>query len=163
MRAVIQRVRRAKVTVGEETTGEIGVGWLVLLGIAPNDSSTDVDWLAEKITNLRAFEDDAGKMNRSVLDVGGAVLVVSQFTLYGECLKGRRPGFSAAAPPDVAEPLYESFVTALKAHGLPVSKGRFGADMQVELVNDGPVTFVIDVPTGKNRTTDRANSGEQPV
>lgn len=146
MRAVVQRVRRAKVTVGEEVTGEIAAGWLLLLGIAPNDSAKEVDWLAEKIANLRAFQDDVGKMNLSVQDVHGAVLVVSQFTLCGDCLKGRRPGFSGAAPPAVAEPLYESFIVALKALGVPVATGRFGADMQVELVNDGPVTFVIDVP-----------------
>lgn len=146
MRAVVQRVRRAKVTVGEEVTGEIAAGWLLLLGIAPNDSAKEVDWLAEKIANLRAFQDDVGKMNLSVQDVHGAVLVVSQFTLYGDCLKGRRPGFSGAAPPAIAEPLYESFIVALKALGVPVATGRFGADMQVELVNDGPVTFVIDVP-----------------
>lgn len=146
MRAVIQRVSRARVTVGGEVTGEIAAGWLVLLGIAPNDSAKQVDWLAEKVANLRAFADADGKMNLSVLDVGGSVLVVSQFTLYGECLKGRRPGFTGAAPPAVAEPLYESFVVALRALGARVATGRFGADMQVELVNDGPVTFVIDTP-----------------
>lgn len=144
MRAVLQRVRRAKVTVRDETTGEIGIGWLVLLGIAPNDSKKEIDWLAEKVANLRAFADDAGKMNLSVQDVNGAVLVVSQFTLYGDCSKGRRPSFTSAAPPQVAEPIYEAFVNALKALGVPVATGRFGADMQVELVNDGPVTFVVD-------------------
>ena len=144
MRAVLQRVRGAKVTVGGETTGEIGTGWLVLLGVAPADSANDVDWLAEKVANLRAFADADGKMNRSVQDAGGAVLVVSQFTLYGDCRKGRRPGFTGAAPPAIAEPLYESFVTALKALGVPTATGRFAADMQVELANDGPVTFVID-------------------
>jgi D-tyrosyl-tRNA(Tyr) deacylase len=146
MRAVLQRVRRARVTVEDEITGEITRGWLLLLGIAPGDTEKDVDWLAEKIANLRAFEDEAGKMNLSVQDVSGAILVVSQFTLYGDCLKGRRPGFTGAAPPAVAEPLYESFVIALKALGIPVATGRFGADMQVELVNEGPVTFVIDTP-----------------
>jgi D-tyrosyl-tRNA(Tyr) deacylase len=144
MRAVLQRVRRAKVTVGDETTGEIAAGWLVLLGVAPTDSAADVEWLAEKVANLRAFADDAGKMNRSVQEAGGAVLVVSQFTLYGDCRKGRRPGFTGAAPPAVAEPLYAAFVTALKALGVPTATGRFAADMQVELVNDGPVTFVIE-------------------
>jgi D-tyrosyl-tRNA(Tyr) deacylase len=124
------------------------LGWLLLLGIAPGDASTEVNWLAEKVANLRAFQDEAGKMNLSVQDVRGSVLVVSQFTLYGDCLKGRRPGFTAAAPPSIAEPLYESFIVALKALGVPVATGRFGADMQVELVNDGPVTFVIDVPQG---------------
>ncbi len=146
MRAVLQRVSRAKVTVGDEIAGEISLGWLLLLGIAPDDSSKEVDWLAEKVANLRAFQDEAGKMNLSVQDVRGSVLVVSQFTLYGDCLKGRRPGFTDAAPPGIAEPLYESFIVALKALGVPVATGRFGADMQVQLVNDGPVTFVIDVP-----------------
>lgn len=144
MRAVLQRVRRAKVTVGDETTGEIGVGWLVLLGVAPADTQRDVDRLSEKVANLRAFEDGAGKMNLSVQDVGGSVLAVSQFTLYGDCRKGRRPSFIGAAPPAVAEPLYEAFVVALKALGVPVATGRFAADMQVELVNDGPVTFVLE-------------------
>lgn len=146
MRAVLQRVRRAKVTVGSELTGEIAAGWLVLLGIAPADTQKEIDWLAEKVANLRAFDDPAGKMNLSVQDVGGAVLVVSQFTLYGDCLRGRRPGFTGAAPPAVAEPLYEAFVAALRALGVVVASGRFAADMQVELVNDGPVTFVIDSP-----------------
>jgi len=150
MRAVLQRVRRAKVTVGDETTGEIAAGWLVLLGIAPTDTEPQVDWLSDKVSNLRAFDDADGKMNLSVQDIRGAVLVVSQFTLYGDCLKGRRPGFTAAAPPAIAEPLYEAFVTALRLLGITVATGRFGADMQVELVNDGPVTFVIDTPAHKN-------------
>lgn len=144
MRAVLQRVRRAKVTVGDEVTGEIAVGWLVLLGVAPADTAKDVDWLADKVANLRAFPDADGKMNLSVQDIGGGVLVVSQFTLYGDCRKGRRPGFSGAAHPGVAEPLYEAVVTALRALGVPTTTGRFAADMQVELVNDGPVTFVLD-------------------
>ena len=146
MRAVIQRVLRAKVTVAGEVVGEIGSGWLVLLGVAPADTAKQVEWLAEKVANLRAFNDADGKMNLSVQDVGGSVLVVSQFTLYGDCLKGRRPSFIGAAPPAVAEPLYEAFVTALKMLGVPVATGRFAADMQVELVNDGPVTFVLDTP-----------------
>jgi D-tyrosyl-tRNA(Tyr) deacylase len=144
MRAVIQRVKRAKVDVDGETIGTIGAGWLVLLGIAPADTQKQVDWLAEKIANLRAFQDDDGKMNRSVQDVGGGVLAVSQFTLYGDCRKGRRPSFVGAAPPAIAEPLYEAFVVALKMLGVPVATGRFAADMQVELLNDGPVTFVLD-------------------
>jgi D-tyrosyl-tRNA(Tyr) deacylase len=135
--------------VAEEIAGEIALGWLLLLGIAPDDTEKEGAWLAEKVANLRAFADETGKMNRSVQDVAGAVLVVSQFTLYGDCLKGRRPGFTAAAPPGIAEPLYESFVVALRALGIPVATGRFGADMQIELLNDGPVTFVIDVPEGK--------------
>ena len=146
MRAVLQRVSRARVTVGTEVTGEIAAGWLVLLGIAASDSRRQIDWLADKVVNLRAFRDEAGKMNRSVQDTGGSVLVVSQFTLYGDCQKGRRPGFTAAAPPAVAEPLYQQFVDALRLRGVPVATGRFGADMQVELVNDGPVTFVIVSP-----------------
>ncbi len=131
-------------TVEGETTGEIGAGWLVLLGVAPDDNQKQVEWLADKIANLRAFADDDGKMNRSVLDVGGSVLAVSQFTLYADCRKGRRPSFIGAALPAVAEPLYEAFVIALKALGVPVATGRFAADMQVELVNDGPVTIVLD-------------------
>jgi D-tyrosyl-tRNA(Tyr) deacylase len=146
MRAVLQRVRRAKVTVGDEITGEIAAGWLVLLGVAPADTQKEVNWLADKVANLRAFEDADGKMNLSVQDVHGSVLAVSQFTLYGDCMKGRRPGFTGAAQPAIAEPLYEAFVNALKLLGVPVGTGRFGADMQVELVNNGPVTFVIDTP-----------------
>jgi D-aminoacyl-tRNA deacylase len=146
MRAVIQRVRRARVTVDGAVVGEIAAGWLVLLGVGPADTQKQADWLAEKVACLRAFPDADDKMNLSVQDVGGSVLVVSQFTLYGDCSKGRRPSFIGAAPPAVAEPLYEAFVTALKLLGVPVATGRFAADMQVELVNDGPVTFVLDTP-----------------
>lgn len=146
MRAVLQRVTRATVAVHGELVGTVARGWLVLLGVAPGDTQKEVEWLAEKVAHLRAFEDAEGKMNLSVLDVNGGALVVSQFTLYGECTKGRRPSFTAAAPPAVAEPLYEAFVVALKARGVPVNTGRFGADMQIELLNDGPVTFVIDAP-----------------
>jgi len=146
MRAVLQRVARASVAVNGETVGTVARGWLVLLGVAPADTPAQVEWLAEKVAHLRAFEDAEGKMNLSVLDVNGGALVVSQFTLYGECTKGRRPSFTGAAPPAVAEPLYEAFVVALKARGVPVNTGRFGADMRVELLNDGPVTFVIDAP-----------------
>jgi D-tyrosyl-tRNA(Tyr) deacylase len=152
MRAVLQRVSRAKVTVGSEITGAIEQGWLVLLGIAVADSLADVSWLAEKVAHLRAFADAEGKMNLSVQDVNGSVLVVSQFTLYGDCQKGRRPGFAHAAPPTLAEPLYEQFVLALRALGVPVQTGRFGASMAVELVNDGPVTFVIETPNGSLTT-----------
>jgi D-tyrosyl-tRNA(Tyr) deacylase len=144
MRAVIQRVRRAAVVVAGETVGAVETGWLVLLGVGPADTPTEAAWLADKVANLRAFEDDVGKMNRSVLDVRGGVLVVSQFTLYGDTRKGRRPSFTGAAPPALAEPLVERFAAELRAVGLPVATGRFGADMQVELVNDGPVTFVLD-------------------
>lgn len=149
MRAVLQRVRRAKVTVSDAVVGEIAHGWLVLLGVGPADDAKAVAWLADKVANLRAFEDADGKMNLSVQDVSGAVLVVSQFTLLGDCAKGRRPSFAGAAPPAVAEPLYEAFVAALKALGVPVATGRFEADMQVELVNDGPVTFVLDAREGE--------------
>lgn len=144
MRAVLQRVRRANVSVEGETVGAIERGLLVLLGIAPADTIDDVRRLAEKTARLRIFNDEAGKMNCSVVDVGGAVLVVSQFTLYGDCRKGRRPSFIDAAPPNVAVPLYEAFVHALRSLGLPVRTGRFGAMMQVELVNDGPVTLILD-------------------
>lgn len=146
MRAVLQRVRRAKVTVGGAVVGDIAAGWLVLLGVGPTDAPKHADWLADKVANLRAFADADGKMNLSVQDVEGSVLVVSQFTLYGDCQKGRRPSFMGAAPPAAAEPLYEAFVAALKMLGVPVATGRFAADMQVELVNDGPVTFVLDAP-----------------
>lgn len=146
MRAVIQRVLRASVTVDGEPVGGIARGWLVLLGVGPHDTAAQVKWLADKVANLRAFDDADGKMNLSVQDVGGAVLVVSQFTLYGDCQKGRRPSFIGAAPPAVAEPLYAGFVAELKLLGVPVQTGRFGADMRVELVNDGPVTFVLDAP-----------------
>ncbi len=146
MRAVLQRVSRANVTVADAVVGEIASGWLVLLGVGPADTQKQVEWLAEKVANLRAFSDADGKMNLSVQDVGGTVLVVSQFTLYGDCSKGRRPSFIGAAPPAVAEPLYEAFVTALKMLGVPVATGRFAADMQVELVNDGPVTLILEAP-----------------
>lgn len=146
MRAVVQRVRSTRVVVAGEITGEIGRGLLVLLGIRTSDTVEQVRWLADKVVNLRIFEDGQGKMNVSVADAGGGVLVVSQFTLYGDCQKGRRPSFIDAARPYVAEPLYEAFADAVRLHGVPVATGRFGADMQVELVNDGPVTLVLDTP-----------------
>ncbi|MBI4908408.1 MAG: D-tyrosyl-tRNA(Tyr) deacylase [Acidobacteria bacterium] len=144
MTAVIQRVRRAKVTVEGRITGEIGHGLLVLLGVAKGDAESDAVYLAEKICGLRIFSDDAGKMNLSVLDKGGALLVVSQFTLLGDCRRGRRPGFDLAAPPDTANPLYEFFCRHCVARQVRVEKGVFQAHMDVELVNDGPVTFVLD-------------------
>jgi D-tyrosyl-tRNA(Tyr) deacylase len=144
MRAVVQRVRRATVVIDEETVAAIERGLLILLGVAATDEADDVQWLADKTANLRIFNDEAGKMNLSVADVGGSLLVVSQFTLYGDCRKGRRPSFITAAPPDRAVPLYEAFVNELRALGLPVQTGRFGARMQVELVNDGPVTLILD-------------------
>jgi D-tyrosyl-tRNA(Tyr) deacylase len=144
MRAVLQRVRRARVVVGEEVTGAIGPGLLVLLGVAADDTEEGARWLADKVVGLRVFNDADGKMNLSVADVGGAALVVSQFTLYGDCRKGRRPSFVEAAPPELAVPLYEAFVAAVRAQGIPTATGRFGAMMQVELVNDGPVTLIVD-------------------
>lgn len=144
MRAVVQRVSRAKVTVNGSTTGEIGRGLLVLIGVGDKDTEADGNYLAEKIAGLRIFEDEGGKMNRSVQDVGGSVLAVSQFTLYGDVRRGKRPSFDAAAPPDHARRLYESFVERVRAVGLRCETGRFQEMMQVELVNEGPVTILLD-------------------
>lgn len=146
MRAVIQRVRRASVTVDGDIVGQIEHGLLVLLGVHRTDSADRGRWLADKVAGLRIFPDTDGKMNLSVRDAGGAILVVSQFTLYGDCQKGRRPSFIDAAQPDLAQPLYEQFSVNLRALGIPVATGRFGADMQVELINDGPVTIIVDTP-----------------
>jgi D-tyrosyl-tRNA(Tyr) deacylase len=144
MRAVLQRVRHARVVVDGETIGQIAHGLLVLLGVGLADTREQARWLADKVVGLRIFNDADGKMNRDVAEVGGAILVVSQFTLYGDCRKGRRPSFVEAAPPQIAIPLYEAFVEAIKAQGIPTATGRFGAMMQVELVNDGPVTLIVD-------------------
>ena len=144
MRAVIQRVSRAKVTVNGETTGEIGNGLLVLLGVATGDTDADADYLAEKIVGLRIFEDQNGKMNLSVADAAGALLVVSQFTLYGDVRRGKRPSFDAAAPPQKARELYEYFVEKIRTTGLTCETGRFQEMMEVELVNEGPVTILLD-------------------
>jgi D-tyrosyl-tRNA(Tyr) deacylase len=144
MRSVVQRVARAAVRVDRQVVGEVGHGLLVLLGVAQGDSGDDARWTADKLAQLRVFEDDAGKMNRSVQDVGGGVLLVSQFTLLGDTRKGNRPSFVAAAPPEVAVALYESVAAMLRAHGLPVAQGVFRAHMEVESVNDGPVTLLID-------------------
>ncbi|HEV7734131.1 MAG TPA: D-aminoacyl-tRNA deacylase [Candidatus Binatia bacterium] len=144
MRAVVQRVREARVDVDGETVGAIGRGLCVLLGVTPADSAAEADRLSRKIIGLRVFDDDAGQMNRGLDDVGGALLVVSQFTLYGECRKGRRPSFAAAAPAEQARALYERFVATARAERVPVETGRFQAHMAVSLVNDGPVTFVLD-------------------
>jgi D-tyrosyl-tRNA(Tyr) deacylase len=144
MRACIQRVRAAKVTIEGEVAGEIGAGMLVLLGVAVGDDEADARWLADKIAGLRIFEDEAGKMNLSLTETGGAMLVVSQFTLLGDCRKGRRPSFVGAAPPELAEALYETFVAAVRACGIAVATGRFRRQMQVELVNDGPVTLIVE-------------------
>ena len=141
MRAVVQRVKRADVRVAGEQVGAIEQGLCVLLGVAPDDGPHDVAWMVDKIGTLRIFADDEGKMNRSVRDVGGGVLLVSQFTLYGDVSKGRRPSFTGAAPPTLAQPLYEAVAT-----GLGAARGRFGADMELSLVNDGPVTLVLDSP-----------------
>ena len=146
MRAIVQRVMRASVTVAGETIGRIDHGMLILLGIHQTDSETHADWLADKIASLRIFQDDLGKMNRSIQDCRGAILVVSQFTLYGDCQKGRRPSFLQSASPEKAEPLYQYFTDRLRLNGIPVATGKFGADMAVELVNDGPVTLIIDSP-----------------
>ena len=144
MRAVVQRVTSAKVTVGDRVTGEIGAGLLVLLGVEQGDGPPDVQYVAAKIRDLRIFPDEAGKMNRSVLDLQGAVLVVSQFTLSGDARNGRRPSFASAAPPEIARALYEEVVRELKTSGLRVATGEFQAMMQVALVNDGPVTILLD-------------------
>jgi len=144
MRAVIQRVSRAKVTVNGETTGEIANGLLVLLGVATGDTNADADYLAEKIVGLRIFEDQDGKMNLSVADTAGALLVVSQFTLYGDVRRGKRPSFDAAAPPQQARELYEYFVEKIRTAGMTCETGRFQEMMQVELVNEGPVTILLD-------------------
>ena len=144
MRAVVQRVSRSRVTVDGEVTGEIGKGFLVLLGVADGDTAADASLLAEKIVGLRVFEDAEGKMNLSLADVGGAMLVVSQFTLLGDCRKGRRPSFIAAARPEVARELYEAFVSAVRRQEIVAATGRFQAHMDVELVNDGPVTLLLD-------------------
>ena len=144
MRAVVQRVSRARVTVNDWTSGEIGLGLLVLLGVGHGDSEADATYLAEKVVGLRVFEDEDGKMNRSVQDVGGSVLAVSQFTLYGDVRRGKRPSFDGAAPPEQARRLYEFFVQRIQALGLRCETGRFQEMMQVELVNDGPVTILLD-------------------
>ena len=144
MRAVVQRVSRASVKVGDETTGEIGKGLLVLLAVGQEDSEADADYLAEKVVGLRIFEDEAGKMNLSVEEIGGAVLAVSQFTLFGDVRRGKRPSFDAAARPERARELYASFVERIRALGLRCETGRFQEMMEVKLVNSGPVTILLD-------------------
>lgn len=144
MRAVVQRVTRASVTVDDAVVGKIEAGFLVLLGVSTDDAAADVEYTANKVLGLRVFEDDEGKMNRSIVEAGGAVLAVSQFTLYGDCRKGRRPSFIAAARPERANELYEAFVSAIRDGGVRCETGTFQADMAVELVNDGPVTLLID-------------------
>ncbi len=144
MRAVVQRVTAARVRVGDDTVGQIGRGLLVFVGVAADDAPADVQYLVGKVRDLRIFDDDAGKMNRTVVETGGAVLVVSQFTLCGDVRRGRRPSFDAAAPPALARALYEDVVRDLSASGLTVSTGEFQARMAIELVNDGPVTILLD-------------------
>lgn len=144
MRACVQRVSRARVTVAGEECGRIDAGLMVLLGVGAEDTERDARWLADKIAGLRIFEDDQGKMNLGVEEIGGGMLVVSQFTLLGDCRKGRRPSFVAAAPPELAERLYEVFVATVAARGVPVATGRFRQHMEVELVNDGPVTLLVE-------------------
>jgi D-tyrosyl-tRNA(Tyr) deacylase len=148
MRAVVQRVSRAKVTVQGQVTGEIGPGLLVLIGVGHADSQSEADYLADKVAGLRIFEDEHGKMNRSVSEIKGGILVVSQFTLYGDVRRGKRPSFDAAAPPEQARALYEYFVHRLRAIGLPCETGKFQEMMSVELINEGPVTILLDSSKG---------------
>jgi D-aminoacyl-tRNA deacylase len=144
MRVVLQRVSKASVRIDDRIAGEIGRGFCLLVGFTHGDTPEQVDWMAEKVAGLRLFSDAQGKMNLGLEEVGGAVLVVSQFTLYGDSAKGRRPSFIDAARPDTAIPLYERFLTALRERGLTVASGEFGTDMQVEIHNDGPVTLILD-------------------
>jgi len=147
MKACVQRVSRAQVTIEDEICGRIGPGMLVLLGVGQEDTEVEARQMAEKVANLRIFEDDQGKMNLGLADVGGAMLVVSQFTLLGDCRKGRRPSFVAAAPPEQAEELYQVFVDEIGRRGIGVATGRFRRHMEVELVNDGPVTLLVEIPS----------------
>ncbi len=144
MRAVVQRVKNSKVTVDSKVVGEIGKGLMVLLGVGQDDSLSDMEYLAEKIVNLRIFEDNNGKMNQSLLDIEGEILVVSQFTLYGDCRKGRRPSFDRAARPETANILYEGFVSKCREYGINAQTGIFQAEMLVDISNDGPVTMLLD-------------------
>lgn len=144
MKVVLQRVSQAKVTVENEVVGKIGAGLMLLVGIGQEDTEQDLVWMADKLAGLRIFEDDAGKMNLSIEDVKGAILSVSQFTLYGDCRKGKRPNFMAAAKPEIAQASYEQFNERLRSKGLQVETGTFGAMMDVSLVNDGPVTLILD-------------------
>jgi D-tyrosyl-tRNA(Tyr) deacylase len=147
VRAVVQRVTQAAVHAGDEVVGQIGLGLLALVAAHQRDTPADATWMAEKLAHLRIFEDGAGKMNLGLRDVGGAALVISQFTLYGDARKGRRPNFMAAARPELAEPLLEQVVQGLHDYGIRTATGRFGAHMQVALVNDGPVTIVLESPS----------------
>ena len=144
MRAILQRVRHGRVTVDDRVVAETGPGFVILLGVGPVDNETNARIMAEKIAALRIFEDDQGKMNRSVLDIGGSAIVVSQFTLYADTRKGRRPSFTDAAPPEIASPLVERFAELLRQQDIPTQTGQFGAHMLVEIANDGPVTILIE-------------------
>lgn len=144
MRTVVQRVSKAQVSIEGDVKGVIGKGLVILLGIRREDTTKELQWLVDKVVHLRIFEDESGKMNKSLTDIGGEMLIISQFTLYGDCRKGRRPGFSTAAPPAIAEPLYQQFIKEVKAKGITVATGTFQAEMQVELINDGPVTLLLD-------------------
>lgn len=144
MRALVQRVKEASVRIDNKIVGAIGRGILVFLGIAKGDTRAQAEWLAKKVCHLRIFEDEIGKFNLSLKDIGGSILIVSQFTLYGDCRKGRRPSFDKAALPEDARPLYEAFITFVKQEGIPVATGEFGALMQVYLINDGPVTLLVE-------------------
>ena len=146
MKIVIQRVKESSVSVDGKTIGQVGQGVCVLTGIAPTDTEKDLDWMAGKMVNLRIFEDEAGKMNLSLLDIHGGALIISQFTLLADCVKGRRPSFIGAGDPGVAQKLYLQFLDKVAALGVPVAHGIFGADMQVYIHNDGPVTFVLESP-----------------
>jgi D-tyrosyl-tRNA(Tyr) deacylase len=146
MRVVLQRVKEARVDVAGETVGSISTGFLILIGVTATDTQQDADYLADKVINLRIFPDEEHRMNRSILEVGGSLLVVSQFTLYGDCRKGRRPSFDRAAPPEQARRLYEYFIERLTSRNIIVQTGVFQAEMQIHLVNDGPVTFILDSP-----------------
>lgn len=151
VRVVVQKVKRGSVTVDGNITGEIGQGYVLLVGFTHDDAAEDLAWMVDKVINLRVFEDEAGKMNLSLLDVGGEILSVSQFTLYGDARKGRRPGFTDAARPEVATPLYEQFNQQLREQGITVGTGIFGASMEVEIINDGPVTILLDTDHRKKR------------
>ena len=148
MRAVVQRVSQASVTVDGSVTGSIERGLLVFLGVGKEDTQKDIDFIADKIVNLRIFECDEGKMNLSVKDIGGGILLISQFTLYGDCRKGRRPDFMAAGPPNMAKRIYEETIAAVKEKGVPVETGVFAAHMDIDSINDGPVTLVLESPQG---------------
>jgi D-tyrosyl-tRNA(Tyr) deacylase len=153
MRVVLQRVKEARVDVAGATVGSISTGLLILIGVTATDTQQDADYLADKVINLRIFPDEEHRMNRSILEVGGSLLVVSQFTLYGDCRKGRRPSFDRAAPPEQARRLYEYFIERLTSRNIIVQTGVFQAEMQIHLVNDGPVTFILDSPDRQDSAT----------